>query len=227
MNHADAVMVMENVNIKNSTGKKYVYCGIKRLFDIMMGLIALIMLIPIALGIKIATLLSGDKHPIFFKQERIGKNGKTFSFYKFRSMVPNADELLEQTLKMDKIAADEWKNYQKITNDPRITKIGKFLRKTSLDELPQFINILKGDMSMIGPRPLVEGELDTFYGSHEVYESIKPGITGWWACNGRSDTTYTERLKLEYYYVKNQSLILDIKCIFKTISAVFSKTGAK
>ena len=213
---------------KNKVSVKEVgYLFIKRLFDIICGLLGCILILPIAIVVKIAYVCNKDFASIFYSQIRIGKNGKKFKLYKFRSMVPNADELLEQTLKMDKIAADEWKNYQKITNDPRITRIGKFLRKTSLDELPQFINILKGDMSMIGPRPLVEGELDTFYGSHEVYESIKPGITGWWACNGRSDTTYTERLKLEYYYVKNQSLILDIKCIFKTISAVFSKTGAK
>ena len=226
MNNAENVVVMDTV-ITDENNKKYIYHMVKRTFDIMVSLIACLFLLPLSIIVKVVSLLSGDTHSIFYKQKRVGKDGKLFYIYKFRSMVPNADELLEQTLKMDKIAADEWKNYQKITNDPRITKIGKFLRKTSLDELPQFINILKGDMSMIGPRPLVEGELDTFYGSHEVYESIKPGITGWWACNGRSDTTYTERLKLEYYYVKNQSLILDIKCIFKTISAVFSKTGAK
>ena len=117
--------------------------------------------------------------------------------------------------------------YQKFENDPRITKIGNILRKTSLDEVPQFINILKGDMTMIGPRPLVPGELDSHNGNHEIYESVRPGITGWWACNGRSATTYEERLDLEYYYVKNRSLWLDIKCVFKTISAVICKKGAK
>ena len=128
---------------------------------------------------------------------------------------------------MDKVAADEWKKYQKLSNDPRITKIGRIIRKTSIDELPQFLNVLKGDMSMIGPRPLVNGELDSFSGNHEIYESVKPGITGWWACNGRSATTYTDRLNLEYYYVRNQSLSLDINCIFKTIAEVFSGKGAK
>ena len=121
----------------------------------------------------------------------------------------------------------EWDKNQKLEHDPRITKIGKIIRKTSLDEVPQFINVFKGDMSLIGPRPLVEGELDAHNGNHEIYEKVKPGITGWWACNGRSATTYDERLKLEYYYAENASLVLDIKCIFRTIKAVISRTGAK
>lgn len=141
-------------------------------------------------------------------------------------MVWNADEVLKELLKQPKYKK-EWKENQKFENDPRITKIGNFLRKTSLDELPQFINVLKNDMSMIGPRPLVEGELDDHNGNHEIYERVKPGITGWWAANGRSATTYKKRLELEYYYVENCSLLLDIKCIFKTIKAVLFKTGAK
>ena len=227
MNHADAVMIMENVNIKNSTGKKYVYCGIKRLFDIMMGLIALIMLIPIALGIKIATLLSGDKHPIFFKQERIGKNGKTFSFYKFRSMIPDADKVLEQTLKMDKLAAEEYKINKKLKDDPRITKIGKFIRKFSLDELPQVINILKGDMSFIGNRPYLPREKEDMTAFYDDIVKTKPGLTGWWQVNGRSDVTFRKRLELESYYSKNQSLWLDIKIFFKTFKVVFLGRDSK
>ena len=105
---------------------------------------------------------------------------------------------------------------------------GRFLRKTSLDELPQFINVLKGDMSMIGPRPLVPGELDKFKGDHSIYEAVKPGITGWWACNGRSDVIdYKERLELEYYYIQHRGIKMDIKCIFKTITSVLSSKGAK
>ena len=105
--------------------------------------------------------------------------------------------------------------------------MGKILRKTSLDEVPQFINVLKGDLSLIGPRPLIEGELDAHNGNHEIYEAVKPGITGWWAANGRSATTYEKRLELEYYYVKHCSILLDIKCVFRTIKAVVFKTGAK
>ena len=210
-----------------SSVREFVYLFVKRCFDILCGLIGVIVLIPVTIILKIVTICSGDLNPIIFSQNRIGKNGKEFKFYKFRSMVVNADEILEQTLKNDKKRAEEWKKYQKFENDPRITKIGNILRKTSLDEVPQFINILKGDMSMIGPRPLVPGELDSHNGNHEIYESVRPGITGWWACNGRSATTYEERLELEYYYVKNRSLWLDIKCVFKTISAVICKKGAK
>lgn len=210
-----------------SSVRELVYLFVKRCFDIVCGLIGVIVLIPVTIILKIVTICSGDLNPIIFSQNRIGKNGKEFKFYKFRSMVSNADEILEQTLKNDKKRAEEWKKYQKFENDPRITKIGNILRKTSLDEAPQFINILKGDMSMIGPRPLVPGELDSHNGNHEIYESVRPGITGWWACNGRSATTYEERLDLEYYYVKNKSLWLDIKCVFKTISAVLTKKGAK
>lgn len=207
--------------------RKLGYLFVKRVFDIVCGLIGVICMIPLMFIVKLITVCSGDFHSIFYFQKRIGKDGKEFKLYKFRSMVPNADEILQQTLKTDKVRAEEWKKYQKFENDPRITKIGNILRKTSLDEVPQFINILKGDMSMIGPRPLIPGELDSHDGNHEIYESVRPGITGWWACNGRSATTYEERLELEYYYVKNRSLWLDIKCVFKTISAVICKKGAK
>lgn len=220
-------MNLEQQEIEKTTLRELGYRFIKRLFDIVCGLIGLICLIPLTILVKIISVCSGDHKSIFYTQKRIGKNGREFKLYKFRSMVPNADEILEQTLKMDKVRAEEWKKYQKFEHDPRITKIGNILRKTSLDEVPQFINILKGDMSMIGPRPLVPGELDLHDGNHEIYESVRPGITGWWACNGRSATTYAERLELEYYYVKNKSLWLDIKCVFKTISAVLTKKGAK
>lgn len=210
-----------------SSVRELVYLFIKRCFDIVCGLIGVVCLVPLIVIVKIVNICNKDFDSIFYFQKRIGKDGKEFKLYKFRSMVVNADEILEQTLKNDKKIAEEWKKYQKFENDPRITKIGNILRKTSLDEVPQFINILKGDMSMIGPRPLVPGELDSHNGNHEIYESVRPGITGWWACNGRSATTYEERLDLEYYYVKNKSLWLDIKCVFKTISAVICKKGAK
>lgn len=210
-----------------SSVRELVYLFVKRCFDIVCGLIGVVCLVPLIVIVKIVNICNKDFDSIFYFQKRIGKDGKEFKLYKFRSMVVNADEILEQTLKNDKKIAEEWKKYQKFENDPRITKIGNILRKTSLDEAPQFINILKGDMSMIGPRPLVPGELDSHNGNHEIYESVRPGITGWWACNGRSATTYEERLDLEYYYVKNRSLWLDIKCVFKTISAVICKKGAK
>lgn len=208
------------------TFTKTIYFIIKRSFDIICSLIGLILLLPVAIIVKLAYICTGDFKPIFFTQKRIGKKGEVIGIYKFRSMVPNADEVLKELLKDPKYKK-EWQKNQKFENDPRITKIGKILRKTSLDELPQFINVFTNDMSLIGPRPLVKGELDEHNGDHQIYESVKPGITGWWACNGRSATTYEKRLELEYYYAKNCSLLLDIKCIFLTIKAVITKDGAQ
>lgn len=202
------------------------YLFVKRFFDIIFSLIATIFLIIIGLIIKIIYLFNKDSSSIFYTQERVGKDGKVFKLYKFRSMVPNADEVLKEMLKKKKYK-HQWEKYQKFEDDPRITKLGGFLRKTSLDEIPQIINVLKGDMSFIGPRPLIKGELDEHGGDHGLYERVKPGLTGWWACNGRSDTSYEERLELEYYYTENCSMILDIKCFIKTISSVILKKGAK
>lgn len=208
-----------------SKGQK-IYFIIKRLFDIIVALIGSALLLPMAIIVKICYMLQGDFSSIFFTQERVGKHGKIIKLYKFRTMVPDAEEVLKKMLKEEKWKK-EWKQNQKFEKDPRITPIGKVLRKASLDEFPQFLNVLKGDMSLIGPRPLVPGELDDHNGNHKVYESVKPGITGWWACNGRNATSYDDRLALEYYYVNKVSLILDIKCVFKTITAVISRKGAK
>ena len=183
-------------------------------------------LLPISLIVKISYVLSGDYKTIFYKQKRIGKNGKIIYIFKYRTMIPDADKVLKELLKKPKYKK-EWKSHHKLSNDPRITKVGKILRKSSLDEFPQFINVLKGDLSIIGPRPLIEGELDEHNGNHEIYESVKPGITGWWAANGRSVIDYENRLKLEYYYATNCNIILDIKCIFLTILIVLKRTGAK
>ena len=206
--------------------ERTLYFGMKRFFDIFGSLFGMLVLSVVAIVIKICYMIIGDKGSKFYKQKRIGRNGKKIYIYKFRSMVCNADEVLEELLKKPEYKM-EWDLNQKFENDPRITEIGYILRKTSLDELPQFINVIKGDMSIIGPRPLVEGELDAHNGNHELYESIRPGISGWWAANGRSQTTYERRLELEYYYCENCNLILDIKCIFLTIKAVFDKKGAK
>lgn len=220
----EEALVMEKSSVVSV--RKTLFLACKRTFDIFCSLIGLIMLLPISLVIKICYMVTGDFKSIFYTQKRIGKNGKFIYIYKFRSMVPNADEVLKELLKNPKYKK-EWDKNPKLEHDPRITKIGKIIRKTSLDEVPQFINVFKGDMSLIGPRPLVEGELDAHNGNHEIYEKVKPGITGWWACNGRSATTYNERLKLEYYYVENQSIKLDILCIMYTIRAVIFRKGAK
>ena len=220
-------IVIENNTIDN---KKIVICiekDIKRLFDIFVGLIGTLLLIPITIGIYIAKkILKEDNGPIFYDQLRIGKNGKYFKLYKYRSMIVGADEILKEYLEKNEEARIEFEENQKLKNDPRITKLGKFLRKTSLDEFPQFINILKGDMSLVGPRPIVDREVKLFGDKMKTVHSVRPGLTGYWAANGRSDTTYEERVEMEAYYAQNFSLMLDIKIILKTIKSVLKKEGA-
>ena len=182
MNYAveNVSLLEKDVDMKKVFEKRsIIYIFIKRIFDIICALIGLIFMLPIALVVKIMYICSGDFNSIFYTHTRIGKNGKEFELYKFRSMVPNSKEMLEEMLKDPKYKK-EWDENQKFENDPRITKAGNFLRKTSLDEMPQFLNVLKNDMSLIGPRPLVPGELDFHKGNHEIYEAVKPGITSWW-----------------------------------------------
>ena len=201
------------------------YKYIKRLFDIIIGLLGLVILLPLSIMVKISFMCLKDGGSVFYKQNRVGKDGKIFKIYKFRTMVQNAEEMLDELLK-DENYRKEWEENQKLDDDPRITKLGKYYRKTSIDELPQLINVLKGDMSLVGPRPLVEGELE-MHGGTELYWQAKPGITGWWASHGRSDLDYDERLEMEYYYIRNQSLKLDFICIYKTIIGVLTAKGAK
>ena len=171
-------------------------------------------------------ILKEDDGTLFYEQLRYGKNGKKFRLYKFRSMCIDADKKLKEYLEQNEEARKEFEENQKLKNDPRITKIGNFLRKTSLDELPQMINILKGDMSFIGPRPVVDGEIEKYGANRDKFLSVKPGLTGYWQVNGRSNTTYDERIEMELYYVDNKSLRLDIKIFFKTFISVIKKEGA-
>ena len=205
---------------------KYIFKITKRIFDFLVGLIGTIFFIPITILVKIAYMCTGDFKSIFYTQTRIGYHGKKFKIFKYRSMVPNADEVLKKLLK-NKKTKQYWDKNHKLIDDPRITKVGKILRKTSLDEIPQVLNLLNGTMSFIGPRPLVEGELDEYGGDHEKYESVRPGVTGWWACHGRSELNYLERLELEYYYVDHQGFKTDFKCLLKTVKVVLFKKGAK
>lgn len=204
------------------------YRAVKRTFDVVVSCIGCIFLIPLTIVVKIIYLVHGDRHSIFLNHYRVGKNGKVFRIRKYRTMVPNAEKMLKD-LKKDPKYRDEFKKYGKIQNDPRINSYSKFLRKSSLDELPQLFNIIAGHMSLVGPRPLVKGELDEFGGDHERYESVRPGLTGWWAVNGRSNLDYKRRLELEYYYIDHASIWLDLKCIAKTFGAVCGgkKKGAK
>lgn len=211
---------------RHSFGAAHIlYLPAKRIVDIVSGMLGCIIAVPIAGAVKVSYLLSGDTHPIFYHQTRIGQRGKPFKLWKLRSMVWNADEVLQELLQ-DPSARAEWERDQKLSNDPRITPIGRFLRRASLDELPQFFNVIKGDMSLVGPRPLVPGELEA-HGGRQLYNKVRPGITGWWGCNGRSNIEYYERLELEYYYVTHCSPYLDVLCLFRTIVAVFKKEGAQ
>ena len=219
---------MNDVATVQSVGlKETLYLIIKRLFDIICGLIGLIVLIPVSLIVKIIYICNKDFAPIFFTQNRIGKNGKEFKFYKYRSMVSNADEVLFRILKEDKELAKEYKINKKLKNDPRITKVGAFLRKTSLDELPQLINVLKGDMSIIGNRPYLPREKEDMGEYYNDIVKTKPGITGYWQVSGLSDLSFQERLELEQFYSNQTSLKLDIKIFFKTFVVVLLKKGAK
>lgn len=199
------------------------YFIFKRFFDFTFSLLSIILLFPFLLIIFIFIKLD-SKGPAIYKHERLGKNGQTIGIYKFRTMVANADEYFEKFTKEQK---EEYNKNFKLENDPRITKVGKILRNTSLDELPQLLNILKGEMSIIGPRPVVKKEILKFGKQKDKYLSVLPGLTGWWGCNGRSDITYEDRIKLELYYIDNISFKLDVICFFKTISAVLKKSGAK
>lgn len=200
---------------------RLMYSVIKRFFDIVFGFIGTIILIPIIVIVKIAYMISGDFHPIIFKQARIGKDGKTFRMLKFRTMVPNADELLKEILENDPKLAKEYQVNKKLKNDPRITKLGAFLRKSSIDEFPQFINVLIGNMSLVGPRPYLHREIVDMNGNTPIITSVKPGITGYWQVNGRSDATFENRLKFDLEYIRKHSLRLDAKIFFKTFCALF------
>lgn len=186
----------------------------------------LLVLIPLTIAVWIANKLSKENGPIFYTQERIGQDGKIFKMYKYRSMVIGADEKLKEYLQENEEAREEYKKYKKLKNDPRITKIGKILRKTSLDEFPQFINVLKGDMSLVGPRPYLLREKEEINGFFKYITSCKPGITGLWQTRGRSNTTFTDRLTMDMEYYYNHTLKTDIKLIYKTVKNVIKKEGA-
>jgi len=199
---------------------------IKRIIDICGAIVGISILIPLTVVVAIVNFVNRENGPLFYSQERIGKDGKHFKMYKFRSMVVNAEEVLAKMLEESEDLQKEWEENRKLKNDPRITKIGKFLRKTSLDEFPQFINVLKGEMSLVGPRAVIDDEIVKFGKHKEEVLSVKPGITGYWAANGRSDTSYEERVELETYYANNYSIPLDIEILAKTVISVVKKEGA-
>lgn len=220
---------MDNINTSNQQIEityqktdKIAYKFVKRLIDIILSLVAIVILSPVFL--IVALIIRFDsKGKVVFGHERIGKNMKKIKVYKFRSMYENSAEIFENFT--DEQKKEYYINF-KLDNDPRITRVGGFLRKTSLDELPQLFNILKGDMSIVGPRPIVEKEISKYGEYIETVFSVLPGLTGYWQANGRSDTTYEERVQMDMYYIKNRSLSLDIKIILKTFISVIKKKGA-
>lgn len=206
--------------------ERKIYFVVKRVFDVICSLIGIMLLIPISIVVKISYLITGDTESIFYKQKRIGKNGRLFDFYKIRTMIPNADEKLDIILENDEELAEEYSKNKKLKNDPRITKVGKFLRKTSLDEFPQFINVIKGDMSVIGNRPYLPREKQDM---KEYYDSIvktKCGIVSYWAVMGRSDISFKNRCEIEKFYSYNYGFRLDAKIFFKVIKVVLCRRGA-
>lgn len=194
----------------------------KRLIDILLSAVGLILLSPVFLIVTIAVWLTSG-WPVTFKQKRVGHHRQLFHIIKFRSMVKNAEEILKSRPDL----LEEYKKNFKIENDPRISKVGAFLRKSSLDEIPQLFNVLIGDMTLVGPRPIVEPELEKYGAAVDMYLSMKPGCTGLWQCSGRSNTTYEERVALDREYFERASVWFDLQILFRTVLAIVSSKGAR
>jgi len=197
---------------------------LKRLLDVV-GAIALGLLFS-PLIITIVLLMRRDGSSVIYRHRRVGRGGKMFSCLKFRTMVPNADQVLRNLLERDPDLRAEWIRDHKLRNDPRVTRLGRFLRRTSLDELPQLLNVLRGEMSLVGPRPVVREELLRYGRNVRTYLAAKPGITGLWQVTGRNNTDYRRRVVLDTYYVRNQNLLLDLYILIKTTGVVLGGSGA-
>ena len=199
----------------------------KRFIDICAGIAGMCVLIPLTIVLYFVKILDKDKGPLFFSQDRIGKDGKLFRMYKFRTMIVGADEALEKLLKNDEEARIEYEKNKKLKDDPRITKIGKFLRSTSLDEFPQFINVLKGEMSLVGPRPYLPREEEDMGYYYYYITKCKPGITGLWQVSGRSELSFEERLDLDLeYYREDASVLSELGLVAKTVEKTLKREGA-
>ena len=207
--------------------KKNIYLFTKRIIDIIGGLVGCVALIPLTIIIKVVSICNKDFKSIFFTQERIGLNGKKIKIYKYRSMVPNAEQVLEELMESDPKIKEEYLTNKKLENDPRITKIGNIIRKCSIDEFPQFINVLIGNMTIVGPRPYLPREKVDMGKYYDYVITCKPGITGLWQVSGRSDVSFNHRLKLDKKYALERNLGMDTKIFFQTFSTVIGKKGAK
>ena len=211
---------------EKKTFNEITYSFLKRTVDITASATALLLLSPVFLVTSLAIRKDSDG-PAMFTQKRIGKDGKLFEIYKFRTMVPDADKKLFELLDKDEKAREEYKVNKKLKHDPRITKVGNFLRKTSIDELPQLINVLKGDMSLVGPRPYLPREKEDMGDYYNTIIESKPGITGLWQVSGRSNTTFEDRLEFDKEYTENKGFLYDMGLLTKTVGVVIHKDGAE
>lgn len=198
---------------------------VKNIFDYTLAVILIILMSPIIMLLYGIVFISSGGRPVF-TQQRIGHGGKPFRIYKFTTMYPDADERLDALLKTNSAISEEWEREHKLKNDPRVTRLGQFLRKTSLDELPQFYNVIRGEMSLVGPRPIIREEIGKYSEYFHQYTVVKPGITGLWQVSGRNDIDYEERVQLDVWYVRNWSVDLDLMILFKTFGAVVRGKGS-
>ena len=216
-----------NKTAKQNNAGSIPYRFFKRLFDIILSLIGIILLIPLTIVLFFVRKYNHDDDtPIFYEQLRYGKDGKVFRLYKYRSMCINADDILEDYLNKNPEAKKEYKKYKKLKDDPRVTKSGKFIRKSSMDEMPQFLNILLGHMTIVGPRPYLPRERDDMGKNFDTIVSVKPGLTGLWQVSGRSNASFEERMKLDKKYIREKSFWLDVRIFFKTIGKTFLKDSS-
>ncbi len=204
--------------------RRSTYSKAKRVLDIAGALVIGLVFSPLILVIAVRMAQEGG--PVLFRHRRIGQGGKTFECLKFRTMVPNAEQILHQLLEKDPEARAEWLRDHKLRSDPRVTRLGRFLRKTSLDELPQLWNVLRGEMSLVGPRPIVKEEMLRYGRYLPAYLAAKPGVTGLWQVTGRNDTDYRRRVVLDTYYVRKQTLLMDLRILLKTVQVVLWGHGA-
>lgn len=226
-NSIDVLSISKKIENNIDKEKNIGYLGVKRAVDIVGGLVGVILLLPITFAIAIARIITKENDgPIFYEQLRIGKNGKQFRIYKYRSMVVNADQRLEEYLNQNEEAKKEYQKYKKLKEDPRITKVGNVIRKFSIDEFPQFINVLRGQMSLVGPRPYLPKEQEDMKETYDTIITVKPGLTGYWQVNGRNNIDFEERTQMDVEYIHNRSLWGDFKILLKTAIKVLKKEGA-
>lgn len=220
-------MEKQNIIIVNSGFRYVCYIVFKRIIDILGGLLGSVLALPVLFCVKIAYLISGDTGKLIFTQERIGMHGKTVKIYKIRSMIVNAEEALNNLLERDAEAAAEYEKYKKLKNDPRITKAGKIVRRYSIDEVPQFFNVLIGNLSLVGPRPYLWREKEAMEDAYDIIITAKPGVSGYWQVNGRSNTDFKKRLRMDKFYCTHKNTGLDLKIIFLTFYKVLKREGAE